>query len=88
LGITHKEIRQQRESNPGTSLKTSASALLIEVVDWDGASQDIEQVLTTIFQADDYLDIITNLGAQGVDPVSYIDNLDKVGSHSTPKRHT
>jgi hypothetical protein len=69
-------------------VKTSASASLIMVVDWDGASQDIEQALVTIFEADDYPDIIKNLKAQHVDPISYIDNLDKVGSHSTPKRHT
>jgi len=65
---------------PGTSRVVSAKIRLTRVVDWDGASQDIKQVLTAAFEAKDYLDCIKNLRAQNIDPLSYINSLDKVGS--------
>ena len=52
--------------------------LLNKVVNWDGKSQDIYQALTAAFGAKDYLDFIKNLQAHGIEPLSYIDGLDKV----------
>jgi len=66
-----------------TTQTVSASISLIKVAKWDGKSQDITQVLTTAFDAKDYLDCIKDLPARKVDPLSYIDNLDKVSSSST-----
>jgi len=65
---------------PETSQVVSAAIHLTKIVNWDGTSQDIKQVLTTAFEAKDYLDCIKNLRAQDVDPLSYINSLDKVGS--------
>ena len=56
----------------------SASVPLAKVANWDGESQDFDQILTTAFEAEDYLDCIGNLQARGLDPLSYINNLDKV----------
>jgi len=61
----------------------TALTSLIKVAEWDGKSQDITQVLTAAFDAKDYLDCIKDLKAQNVDPLSYIDSLDKVGAYST-----
>ena len=59
----------------------SASISLKKVASWDGEYQDIGQVLTAAFGADDYLDCIKNLQGQGIEPLSYIDSLDKVSLH-------
>ncbi|KAF9646789.1 kinase-like protein [Thelephora ganbajun] len=56
----------------------SASVSLKKIVDWDGKSQDINQALITAFEADDYLDCIKDLLALDIDPLSYINNLDKI----------
>jgi len=66
---------------PPLPVATSVSSL-IKVVNWDGESQDIYWVVTTAFDAEDYLDCIRNLRERGIDPVPYINNLDKVSSHS------
>ena len=63
-----------------TLWSTYASISLMEVANWDGKSQDIYQVLTAAFNAQDYLDCIKNLRARNIDPLSYINSLDKVGS--------
>jgi hypothetical protein len=55
----------------------------MKVTNWDRISKDIEQVLATLFKAEDYPDCIKDLKTQNVDPLSYIDNLDKADSHST-----
>lgn len=65
----------------------SASISLIKVVNWDGKSQDINQVLTAAFDAEDYLDCIKNLRQRNIDPQSYIDGLDKVSPYSIQKHH-
>ena len=62
-------------SEPG-----SASPFLREIANWsesDGKSEAIYEVLATAFGARDYLDCIKNLQAKGIDPGSYINNLDK-----------
>lgn len=56
----------------------SASVSLAKVANWNGESQDVDQILTTAFGAEDYLDCIKNLQARDIDPLSYINNLDKV----------
>ena len=66
---------------PATSQAVnSAATCLIKIANWDGKSQDIKQVLTAAFNAEGYLDCIKNLRARNVDPLSYIDSLDRVGS--------
>jgi len=65
-----------------TSQASPTATCLIKIANWDGEFQDIQGVLTTAFDAKDYLDCIKNLRAQNVDPLSYIDSLDKVGSPS------
>lgn len=62
--------------------RLSASVLLNQVVDWDGESPEIREVLITAFGADDYLDCIKDLPARGIDPVSYINSLDKARAHT------
>lgn len=52
------------------------------VANWDGKSQGIDQVLTAAFNAEDYLECIKDLRARNVDPLSYVNSLDKVGSLS------
>ena len=61
---------------------TQASILLDEIVRWDGLSRDIEQVLNAAFDAKDYPYCIENLPERNIDPLSYLDSLDKVGSCS------
>ena len=71
-----------------TPRSTSALIPLMNVVRWDGTSEDINQTLVAAFEAKDYLDCIKNLRAQNIDPLSYIDNLDKVGSYLIPRYRT
>jgi len=81
--MVHRSIRPVPVAM--TTRAVSASISLIKVVNWDGRSQDIYLVLTTAFEAEDYLDCIRNLRERNIDPVSYINNLDKVSSYSIPK---
>ena len=60
----------------------SASILLNKVVHWNGSPHDITQVLNAAFDANDYPDCITNLRARNIDPLLYINSLDKVCSCS------
>lgn len=62
-----------------TTQAVSASISLAKIVNWDGKSRDIRQTLTATFDAEDYLNCIKNLKAQDIEPLSYIDSLDKVG---------
>jgi len=64
---------------------TTASTFLMKVANWDGESRDIDQVLTAAFNASDYLDCIKDLQARQIEPLSYINNLDKVRLHSAQK---
>ena len=65
---------------------TTASTFLMKVANWDGESWDIDQMLTAAFNAGDYLDCIKDLRARQIEPLSYINNLDKVRLHSVQKR--
>ena len=56
------------------------SEFLDKVIRWDASPQDIKQVLTAAFNANDYRDCIANLRERNIEPLSYINNLDKVGS--------
>ena len=68
------------------SQTVSASIWLSEVVNWDGKSPDIDRVLATAFGAEDYLDCVRNLQARGIDPLSYINSLDRVCTRSVSTR--
>jgi hypothetical protein len=61
--------------------KMSAVISLMKVANWDGTSGDITQVLTSAFEADDYLTCIRDFEALNIDPQSYINSLGKVGSY-------
>ena len=69
-----------------TAVAVSASNSLTRVASWDGKSQDIGQVLAAAFEAKDYRDCIKDLQARGVQPLSYIDGLDKVSPCSKTPR--
>ncbi|KAF9647762.1 kinase-like protein [Thelephora ganbajun] len=77
-GFTIQETQRPGVPAPVTSQSISASISLMRAANWDGTSQDIDQVLTAAFEAEDYLDCIKNLQARNIDPVLYINNLDKV----------
>ncbi|KAF9644937.1 hypothetical protein BDM02DRAFT_3121083 [Thelephora ganbajun] len=49
----------------------------------DGNPQDINEVLTTAFETDDYLDCIRNAQARDIAPLAHIDKLDKI-DHRKP----
>jgi len=66
---------------PKTPRSTSASILLMKFSKWAGTSQDVSQVLTAAFDADDYLDCIKDLQARNIEPLLYINSLDKVSLH-------
>lgn len=63
-----------------TTQAVSASTLLNKVVHWDGSPRDIKQVLNAAFDAKDYPDCISNLRARNIDPLLYLNSLDKVSS--------
>ena len=65
---------------------TSASIYLKKVANWDGTSQDINQALVAAFEAKDYLDCIKDLRARNIEPLSYINGLDKASSYSIPRQ--
>ncbi|KAF9789406.1 kinase-like domain-containing protein [Thelephora terrestris] len=50
---------------------------LSDVVNWDGNSPDIDQLLATAFGAKDYLESIKDLEGRGIEPPTYINTLDK-----------
>jgi len=79
--ITQEEIQQPKVPAPMVPVPTSSFIYLIKVANWDGKSQDIDQVLTAAFNAEDYLDCIRDLQAGKIEPLSYINSLDKVCSH-------
>ena len=80
MGTIRQGIQRPGVPVPVTPRLTNTSILLAEVANWNGESQGIDQVLTVIFDAKDYLDCIKNLRERNIDPLAYINNLDKVGS--------
>lgn len=71
----------RREVQPATltpASQPSASVHLMSIVNWDGKSPGIKQTLAAAFQAANYLDCIRNLHAREIEPLLYINNLDKV----------
>ena len=91
-------VRQkiQRLETPGgappapavsTDRSLPAAIFLRMVADWDGNSLDISHVLNAAFGADGYLDCIKDLKAQNIDPLLYINSLDKVSSGLILMRH-
>lgn len=81
---TGRAIRRkiQRLLTPVPVQVASASIFVTRIIKWDG-DQDIKQVLTAAFDAPDYLDCIQDLQVRNIDPLSYIDSLDKVSSRLT-----
>lgn len=69
-------------------MTASALIFLEQVANWDGKIQDILGALTAAFEAVDYADCIKDLQARGIDPPSYINNLDKVSLYSIPAHQT
>ena len=96
VGETIRQEVQQTETPGATPLAPvvtadrpfSAAFFLRIIADWDGVFQGIDQVVTIVFGADGYLDCIKDLKAQNIDPLSYINNLDKVSLYLILKRHT
>ena len=80
-----QEVQQPQIPAPKTTQAVSAAISLVKIVNWDGTSQDVKQALTTAFGAEDYLDCIKDLRARNIEPLSYINSLDKVSSCSTMK---
>jgi len=68
---------------PDTSPPLPAATLLKQVAEWDGKSQEIRKTLAAALDAGGYQECIKDLKAQGIDPQSYIDNLNQVGSYSS-----
>jgi hypothetical protein len=77
--------RDPNTNGGGAGHSLSVANLLRKVANWDGNSPNIDQVLAAAFEADDYLDCIKDLEAQNIEPLSYVNGLDKVSSHSIPK---
>ena len=65
----------------------SASIFLKEIADWDGKSEEIDRTLIAAFEADSYLKCIPDLWPQDIEPLSYINNLDKVSPYPFQRRH-
>lgn len=55
---------------------------LRKIADWDGNSQGIGQLLNTVFESGEYHDWVKNFRILDIDPLAYINNLDKVSPHS------
>lgn len=69
--------------------KLSTPALVRRIAHWNGGSpQEIGQVLTTAFRAEDYSAHIRDLNGRGIDTQSYINSLDQVSPRSTQARRT
>jgi len=77
--MTSRQGIRQLETSPVNNQAVSASVSLMKVANL-GTSQDINQVLTAAFEAEDYLDCINNLRERNIDPLSYINSLDRVSS--------
>jgi len=81
-GDAGRTVRREIQRPPipvlAATQAVSAANYLIKIVDWDGTSQDIEQVLTAAFDAKDYLECIKDLRARNIEPLSYINSLDKI----------
>jgi len=56
----------------------SAAIFLTKVANWDGNSQDVHEALAAAFDAKDYPECIKNLQAREIEPLLYVNNLDKV----------
>ena len=61
-----------------TSPTVTAPLWLENIVNWGKNCPNTDQVLTTAFEAEDYLECIKDLWKRGVDPLSYINNLGNV----------
>lgn len=74
--------------SPVATTTDGTPALISLIANWDGESQDTSEILTTVFEAKDYMDCIKNLRTIGIDPPSFVNNLDKVGPRLVGGQHT
>lgn len=65
--------------SPVVTTTKDTPALISMIANWDGKSQDTSEILTAVFKDEDYMDCIGNLRATDIDPLSFVNNLDKVG---------
>ena len=73
---------------PVVTTTKDTPALISLIANWDGESRDTSEILTTVFEAKDYIDCIENLQAIDIDPPSFVNNLDKVGPRLVEGQHT
>ena len=74
--------------SPVATTTNNIPALISLIANWDGESQDASEILTTVFEAEDYMDCIENLPTTDIDPLSFVNNLDKVGPRLVGGQHT
>ena len=67
--------------------EASALVYLRGIVAWDGKHEGTDKMLTSAFEAKDYLHCVKNLQATDIDPQSYINCLDQVSLHFVGMRH-
>ena len=84
-GTTHSTQEKTLAEIPPVPAQTTTMAFsaamsefLDEVAQWNESSQDLKKVLTAAFDASDYYDCIANLRARNIEPLLYINNLNKV----------
>lgn len=90
VGETNYEENQGVTTSIASIRNLSTSALLHRITQWGGGSpQEIGQVLTMAFGAEDYTDCVRDLKERDIDPQSYINSLDRVSSaHSISAQRT
>lgn len=57
------------------------------IANWDRKSPDTSKMFTA-FKTDDYLDCLAKLEVFGIDPLLFVNNLDKVRLCLTERHHT
>jgi hypothetical protein len=57
------------------------------IANWDRKSPDTSKMLTA-FKTDDYLDCLAKLEVFSIDPLLFVNNLDKVRPYFIERQHT
>ena len=73
--------------SPVATTTNDTLALISLIAIWDMESQGTSEILTTVFKAADYMDCIENLQAKDIDPLSFVNNLDKVSPRLVEGQH-
>ena len=74
--------------SPVATITNDTLGFISLIATWDGESQDASEILTTVFEAEDYMDCIENLRTTDIDPLSFVNNLDKVSPRLVEGQHT